>query len=61
MGGGLADAARRQWGRGKAKVLGKLVSLRFLGGGKGDFDVYEVDWECAKGEWAMPCSIGSVV
>ena len=49
----LAEVVRTEWAGGKSMGLGKLVSVQFLYVSRHDLDVYEVDWECAKGQWGV--------
>ena len=51
----LADATRQQFAgpRGMSKALGKFVGVRFLYVSCHDLDVYEVEWQCAKGQWGV--------
>jgi hypothetical protein len=49
----LAQGVHAQWGGDKAKVLGKPTAIQFMGVSRRDYDVYAVEWQCAKGIWAV--------
>jgi hypothetical protein len=49
----LAQGVHAQWDGDKAKVLGKPMAVQFMGVSRRDFDVYAVEYRCAKAIWAV--------
>ena len=49
----LAQIVHNQWGGDKGKVLGKPLAIGFMGVSRRGLDVYAVEWQCAKGIWAI--------
>ena len=49
----LAQGVHAQWDGDKAKVLGKLTAVQFMGVSRRDLDVYAVEYRCAKAIWAV--------